>query len=156
MTNGEAKHILIGNATDYQLREVIGLQTVKVGIDAKRIPEADKQIILKWVRSYYKQLSLFDFSNAFNMAINGQLEADANCYGKFTIHYIGNILRAYIAHRIASGQIVSSFDAQRRPLNYDVDRSQITPMGDAVNNWVNELKEKGKEKLRGNQQSLDI
>lgn len=139
MTNKEAKQTKIGVASESQLKEVIGLQLMKLGIDGGTIPDAVKQLIMGWLRRHWGWLTLFQFSNAFNMALNGKLQVDAQCYGKFTIEYIGRILGAWYDYAKGSEEVQKQYDSIRQYRHKDIDRSNVTPMGDIVQQWVAEL-----------------
>ena len=142
MTNKEAKATKIGVASESQIREVIGLQLMKLGIDGGSIPDQVKMLIIGWLRKHWGWVTLFQFSNAFNMAITGKLQVDAQCYGKFTIEYIGRIMGAWYDYAKGSEEVQKQYDAVRQYRHKEIDRNNVTPMGDLVSQWVAELNAK--------------
>lgn len=142
MTNREAKAIKIGEASDSELKHVINLQLIKLGVNGSEMPEQFKALVIKWLKIHWKWVTLFQFNSAFNLAINQQLDVDSSCYGKFTIEYCGKILSAWLKHAKNSGQIQKEFDAIRTFKEIEFDRENQVSMKDEVEKWVAELKAK--------------
>jgi hypothetical protein len=142
MTNKEAKAIKIGEASNQQLKHVINLQLIKLGVSAAEMPDQVKNIVIQWLKKHWPGISLFQFNYAFNLAINHRLNVDPACYGKFTVEYCGRILSAYIRYEKAVGNIKKPYDAEREFQNNHFDKSKLTSMTEEVQKWIAELKAK--------------
>lgn len=69
---------------------------VKVGLRATNFPNAlEKEILLKHIQENYGGHTVAEIRLAFEMAIAGKLEVDANCYENFSCLYFSNVMNAY-------------------------------------------------------------
>jgi len=66
------------------------------GIRAANIPVGEETTVLKnFVRNMLGNYTDAEFRLAFNLAVAGQLECDANHYENFNCNYISNIMKAF-------------------------------------------------------------
>ena len=73
----------------------------------KNLPsKATEQRIIYYIVNYYKDFSLQEIRKAFELAIIGEIEADAEHYHSFDIKYICKILNAYRKRRIKAKEIL--------------------------------------------------
>lgn len=142
MKRKHAECTTIRNATPEELREVILLQLSKLGLESGKIKPETKQILVRWLRSTWGNISLADFSDAFNMAINGTLEIDAKPYGNFSVQYVGRVLSAWFNYQKLAGKLRTNVDRERSPLRYEWNPDNVTDMSEQIRSWVNELKRK--------------
>jgi hypothetical protein len=133
-------------ASDTDLLKAIGLQCVKLGIDATGYPAEVKQFMCQWLRKYYGKVTLEQFDSAFDMALTGKLDGNTECFGKFTVEYMGRVLSAFQRHLKGAGEMLNQFDAARQYREQSFDRSKVTPMQDFFQQIKTELESKTKIK----------
>lgn len=89
----------IKKSTVEELKQVLRLVMVKVGLRAQNFPnDAEKQVLLEHVISQYGNHTPEEIKLAFDMAIIGKLEIDekqVSCYENFSCLYFSNIMNAY-------------------------------------------------------------
>jgi hypothetical protein len=81
-----------------QLKEVLRLIMVKVGLRAANWPnDEEKAVLLSHILTNYGGHTPKEILLAFDMAILGQLDADVNHYENFSCKYFSEIMNAYRA-----------------------------------------------------------
>jgi hypothetical protein len=83
-------------ATAEDISQALRYVMVKVGLRATNFPNAlEKEILLKHIQENYGGHTVAEIRLAFEMAIAGKLEVDANCYENFSCLYFSNVMNAY-------------------------------------------------------------
>lgn len=78
------------------LKEVLRLVMVKIGLRAENWPsDAEKAVLLAHIMQHYGTLTHAEILLAFDMAIEGKLTVEANCYENFSCMYFSRIMNAY-------------------------------------------------------------
>lgn len=71
---------------------------VKIGLRAQNWPtDLEKQVLIEHIWKEYGGHGIDEIKLAFDMAIAGKLEVDANCYENFSCLYFSNVMAAYRA-----------------------------------------------------------
>lgn len=67
-----------------------------VGIRAANLPNAEElAVLLQFIYKKYELLSLGEIQLAFEKAVAGELDVEANCYENFSCEYVGRIMGSY-------------------------------------------------------------
>jgi len=89
----------INKSTVEELKQVLRLVMVKVGLRAQNFPtDGEKQVLLEHIISQYGNHTPEEIKLAFDMAIIGKLEIDeknVTCYENFSCLYFSTIMNAY-------------------------------------------------------------
>jgi hypothetical protein len=79
-----------------ELKEVLRLVMVKLGLRAANWPnEAEKELLIHHILTNYGNHTAKEILLAFEMAIAGNLDADATTYENFSCQYFSSIMNAY-------------------------------------------------------------
>lgn len=71
-----------------------------IGLPPEKYPPEDEITILtNRMQGSFGQLTLEEFTIAFDLCVDGKTNADANCYHTFSPLYMANVLNAYIEWR---------------------------------------------------------
>lgn len=88
--------VQIKNATIAVLKEVLRFVMVKIGLREQNWPaDHEKIILIDHIVSNYGGHTLEEIKLAFDMAISGRLDCEANCYENFSCLYFSTIMNAY-------------------------------------------------------------
>jgi uncharacterized protein YnzC (UPF0291/DUF896 family) len=86
-------------ASDEQIKQVLRLAMVLIGLRAQNWPnDEEKIILLGFIRANFYQHKIGELRLAFELAVSGKLdlgENGATCYENFSCEYVGRIMRAY-------------------------------------------------------------
>jgi len=89
----------INKSTVEELKQVLRLVMVKVGLRAQNFPtDGEKQVLLEHIISQYGNHTPEEIKLAFDMAIIGKLEIEeknVTCYENFSCLYFSTIMNAY-------------------------------------------------------------
>lgn len=86
----------IGRADISELKEVLRLVMMKIGLRAANMPtEIEKAVLIGHIYENYSGHTLEEIKLAFDMAISGKLDVDATCYENFSCLYFSSIMNAY-------------------------------------------------------------
>lgn len=89
----------ITKSTVEELKQVLRLVMVKVGLRAQNFPtDGEKQVLLEHIISQYGNHTPEEIKLAFDMAIIGKLDIEEKnvvCYENFSCLYFSNIMNAY-------------------------------------------------------------
>lgn len=78
------------------LKQVLRLAMLKLGIRAKNLPdEEEKQILIQHILEYYGNHTCEEIKLAFDLAIAGKLNIDVKAYENFSCLYFSQIMIAY-------------------------------------------------------------
>lgn len=96
----ELEHVLRGvkvcNASTAALEAVLRRAMLLVGIRASNLPSpVEREILTAFIYKKYAGLTLEEIQLAFEKAVAGELECEANCYENFSCAYFGQIMSAY-------------------------------------------------------------
>lgn len=90
------KAVKIAKADVKELKEVLMLVMLKVGLRGNNLPaEIEKAVLIGHIYENYSGHTLDEIKLAFDMAIAGKLDIDANCYENFSCLYFSNVMNAY-------------------------------------------------------------
>lgn len=111
----ELQPLKIGDSIN-EMKACLRMQMLKVGIRAANMPDAEeKNILLNFVKTHYGNYSPAQITEAFYLAITGQLPIkDSGCYENFSCEYFGRIMAGYRAHLINTGRLVKNTDKERQ------------------------------------------
>jgi hypothetical protein len=88
----------IASITFDDTKGLIKQAMLMVGLKVSEIVQTsdlEKQIIVDFLKRNFDTLTTAEFVLAFEMAVLGKLDCEANCYQNFSIAYISKILTAY-------------------------------------------------------------
>jgi hypothetical protein len=86
----------IAKAPMEQIKNVLRLAMLKVGIRANNIPQdEEKAVLINNVVTNYPNHTCSEITLAFDLAIAGKLEVEANAYENFSCMYFSSIMNAY-------------------------------------------------------------
>src|SRR6478736_9161747 len=86
------KGVKIKQVDDETLNQTLRYCMLLTGIRANNLPVQEEALVLKnFVRNMLGNYTPAEFRLAFNLAVAGQLECDANHYENFNCNYIANI-----------------------------------------------------------------
>lgn len=86
--------------TREELKEVLRMICIKIGIRAKNIPvEEEKEVLCQYIVRNYSTYTIAELSFAFELAVSGKLILEdgysVNCYENFSCLYLSGIMNAY-------------------------------------------------------------
>lgn len=85
------------------LKKVLRYVYMLIGIRGQNFPAgADKEFLHGYIRLHYGQHTADEVRMAFDMAVQGRLGVDANCYENFSVAYFAGIMNAF--RRWSGGQ----------------------------------------------------
>lgn len=88
--------VKICNTSTASLQAVLRRVMLLVGIRANNLPSPEEtQILTAFIYKKYSGLTLNEIQLAFEKAVAGELECEANCYENFSCSYFGQIMSAY-------------------------------------------------------------
>ena len=101
--NGDAKNLQLAltfkkiiNSNQEDLKQVLRFIMVKIGLRAQNWPNDDeKTILIQHIIKNYGGHTTEEIKLAFDMAIEGKLDVEVNCYENFSCLYFSNIMSAY-------------------------------------------------------------
>ncbi len=110
----QLKPIKIGDNLEV-LKQCVRLQMLKVGLRPQSLPtDEQKHVLISFIQKHYANYSVYQISEAFDLAITGQLPLkDVSCYENFSCEYFGRIMAAYKSHLISTGQVQKNTDNER-------------------------------------------
>lgn len=96
----------INKSTVDELKQVLKLVMIKVGIRANNLPnDVEKEVLIEHIITNYGNHTPMEIKLAFDMAISGKLDdmdkkgnlidLDTNCYENFTCLYFSKIMNSY-------------------------------------------------------------
>lgn len=86
----------IKNDDPERLKQVLRLVMVKIGLRSNNWPgDEEKAILIAHIIENFGGHTVSEIRLAFEMAMAGKLEADANCYENFSCLYFSKIMEAY-------------------------------------------------------------
>lgn len=86
----------IKDVAEENLSQVLRYVMVKVGLRAANWPdEYEKKILISHIQKNFGGNRIDEIRLAFDMAIIGELNVDANCFENFSCLYFSNIMYAY-------------------------------------------------------------
>lgn len=93
------KSPLIKKSSVEDLKQVLRLVMMKVGIRAQNLPQDEERaVLIEHIYSHYGGHSIQEIRLAFEMAIGGSLELrpdDIKCYENFSCAYFSSVMNAY-------------------------------------------------------------
>lgn len=93
----EQKSGKIDQAPEKELKGVLKYVMVKIGLRAANWPsDEEKGVLLMHIIEHYGNNTIEDIKTAFDLAITGQTEVDANCFENFSCLYFSKIMNAYV------------------------------------------------------------
>lgn len=79
-----------------QIKEALRYAMVKIGLRAQNWPsDEEKSVLISHVLKGYGGHTIAEIKLAFDMAIEGKLNVEVNCYENFSCLYFSNIMSAY-------------------------------------------------------------
>jgi len=79
-----------------EIKEALRYAMVKIGLRANNWPDDDeKSVLISHVLKGYGGHTVSEIRLAFDMALEGKLEVETNCYENFSCLYFSNIMNAY-------------------------------------------------------------
>jgi hypothetical protein len=91
--------INIRNRTDEEIKQVLRLAMLMVGLRGSNMPtDEEKYVLLAFIKSNYGNQTPEEIAIAFEMAVAGKLNTDCKCYENFSCEYFGRIMNAYIEY----------------------------------------------------------
>lgn len=88
--------IKVCNASPESLISILRRVMLLVGLRAANLPSPEEtQILTAFIFKKYAGLTLTEIQLAFEKAVAGELECEANCYENFSCAYFGQIMAAY-------------------------------------------------------------
>lgn len=88
--------VLIRKATIEQIKEVLRLVMIKIGLRAQNWPtDEEKLVLIEHIVSNYGGHTLQEIKLAFDMAIADRLEVEVNSFENFSCLYFSTIMNAY-------------------------------------------------------------
>lgn len=88
----------ISAASDDEIKAVLKYAMLLIGLRLKTIeaigPE-EKAVLLNFIRRHFSGHTLHELRLAFDKAVAGELDVEANPYENFTCEYIGKVMKAY-------------------------------------------------------------
>src|SRR6478735_10970334 len=88
--------VKICNTSTASLQAVLRRVMLLVGLRANNLPSPEEtQILTAFIYKKYSGLTLNEIQLAFEKAVAGELECEANCYENFSCSYFGQIMSAY-------------------------------------------------------------
>lgn len=125
----------IVNSDVENAKEALRYAMVKIGLRAQNWPsEEEKSILLDHVLRLYGGHTASEIRLAFDMAIEGKLEVEVNCYENFSCMYFSNIMNTY---RIWAVQEYNQIPKQLPQIEYKEDMSP-----EAMQEWFQSTSEK--------------
>lgn len=86
----------LNDATISDLQSILRGCMLLVGIRAANLPSPEETaILLQMIFNKYGNLTIAEIPLAFEKAVAGELECEANCYENFSCEYFGKIMTAY-------------------------------------------------------------
>lgn len=84
-------------ASEKEIKGVLKYVMVKIGLRAANWPsDEEKAVLLVHIIEHYGDNTIEDIKTAFDMAITGQVDVDANCFENFSCLYFSKIMNAYV------------------------------------------------------------
>jgi hypothetical protein len=121
--------VKIKDASEEEIRKAIKFCMLVVGLRAKSIDAMDKierRVLVNFIRQNFYGHTIAEFKLAFNKAVIGELDADANPYENFSCEYVGRIMKAY--RKWASIQYRESGLIQKQTLPVQLPPPNFNPM----------------------------
>lgn len=88
--------VLIRDAHIGELERILRRVMILVGVRAANLPnEPETSVLTAFIQKKYKGLTISEIQLAFEKAVAGELECEANCYENFSCAYFGGIMAAY-------------------------------------------------------------
>lgn len=88
--------VLIRNATQEQIKEVLRLVMIKIGLRAQNWPtDEEKLVLIEHIITGFGGHTTREIKLAFDMAIAGKLEVEVNSFENFSCLYFSNVMNAY-------------------------------------------------------------
>jgi len=86
----------ISSEGDTRIAETLKIIMLKLGIREANLPSnAEKMVLLDHIRANYSMHTLTEIKLAFDLAIAGKLECEADHYENFSCLYFSKIMKAY-------------------------------------------------------------
>lgn len=130
----------IADADVEKLKEELRLVMIKIGLRDKNWPsDIEKIVLINHIIENFGGHSHEEFRLAFDMAIQGKLDVEANCFENFSCLYVTGIMKAY---RKWATQAHEQLNHQLLLPAPPTEESKLTDktMGD----WLSDVKEKVK------------
>lgn len=87
---------IIASCSVEEIKQVLRLVIIKVGVREQNWPnDIEKLLLIEHLVSNFGGNRLEEIKLAFDMAINGRLDVEVNCFENFSVLYITKILNAY-------------------------------------------------------------
>jgi hypothetical protein len=113
----------IRDLPETEVRKAVKYALFKLGIRAKNFPEGvEKSLLLDHIFKVYGNHTPQEIRLAFDLALEGKLEVEVNCYENFSCAYFSTIMNAY---RSWAAQVIKQKEGEQKVIEKKPDLEQI-------------------------------